>query len=1189
MKKLLIPKRRPKSVLNTLKMRLSILFLLSVFFTMQANDSHAQNTVISLDYKNVPVLRLIDEIESQSGFHFVYRIKNVDLNRKLSIQVKQVPINKVLEQMFETSRTSFTIVEKDKQIHLVKKRFQAPPSQNKNVNAFQFRVAGIITDENGTPLPGASIVEKGTTNGTTTDFDGNYTIELADSNAILLVSYLGYASKEIDVNGQSTLNAQLLPNTGELDEVVVTALGMKREKKALGYSVSETDSERLNLVPQENVLGGLSGKVSGLSVSRSGNDVFAESYVTIRGRTSLTGNDQPLVVVDGAPVGDASVMADISAMDIETVSVLKGASAAALYGSRAGNGVILITTKSGSGMQKGIGVSINTTVTLNSPYKYMDLQNRFTNGQRGQFNEATWQHWYGAEEGTQAVQWNSNGEAVPLKFYDNSLQDYFRTGVTTINDATVSGAYAKGNFRLGISHLKGEGITPEAELERLGLNLNTSYKITDNVNISVNLNLTNSYSDNYPSNLIGDNDQYFDIYNIAPHININDLRDNIWVERNVEQRKITEGYNNPWWFSSQRKNGIDRIRGFGNIKLDWQITPDFSAMGRVSYSSNNNKQEIRRPWDYQGFGDTQPNGSYFINRGLDRESNAEVLFTYTKKIGDFHLSSSAGGNLLKFKGERIDAGGDNLVLPGLFTLSNVARGGLSYNSSLSEKAIYSAYGLLSLSYKDIAFVDVTARNDWSSTLPKENRSYFYPSISGSFLVSEALEMPSWVSLIKLRSGWAEVGKDTNPYAIQPILSQGYWGDDFTYSLPSSMPNTTLKPEIATSYEVGTDLKFFNNRLGFDATYYKNQNKNQILNVNASPLSGYTSTTINAGKVENYGVELGMHLVPIRTKDILWNMDFNFTTQKSKLVELVDGIDRISFGGGRDMGSFTRVGGEIGDLYSPFIEKVEEGPYAGWNLLDANGRWVVDRTYENQIKVGNFNNDFTLGMTTSFTYKNFTLSASFDWRQGGQFFSESMKRMARSGKIEDWRNGVSSSTFSGILDANSFGGDREALANEIANNPIYRDNDVWVGGRTEELGGFENNGSYNGAFFPGVIDNGDGTYTENFGGPGTQLFDAYRVVESSGSFWRTGYAFMYGASFVKLRDITFTYNFPKEVAEMVSARNISLSLYSKNIILWTEAGIGIDPEVAYDRGQQGHENWNLAPWTAPVGFRLNVGF
>ncbi|HDZ06270.1 hypothetical protein LCGC14_0147940 [marine sediment metagenome] len=1055
----------------------------------------------------------------------------------------------------------------------------------------QQEVAGVVSSEEGEVLPGVSVVLIGTTKGVTTDFDGNYSIEVPNSESILEFSYLGMKTKEVLVGNQGNINIVLVQAAAGLDEVVVTALGMKREKRALGYSVGEVNTEKLNLVPQENALGSLSGKVSGLDIRRSGNDLNADTYVYIRGKTSLAGNDQPLVVVDGSPVGDSSVMSDMSAINIESVTVLKGASAAALYGSRAGNGVILITTKSGAGIKKGIGVSFTSSSTLNTPYKYFELQNSFTNGQKGLFDEATWQHWYGAQEGTSAVQWNSNGESVPLEFYQNSLKDYFQTGLTTINDISISGSNDKGNFRLSASHLNGEGFTPGTELSRISVSLATRYNITDKVSVSTNVDLFNPKSENYPSQALGGNDQYFDVYNIAPHININDLKGDYWDVKNTQQRNVTEGYNNPFFSANERRNTFDKISGFGNVKLDWKITPELNAMARVSYSGNSNRTEVIKPWSFDGFGSgtAKPFGAYTLNNTNSRESNVDVLFSYDKKLGDFRVSPSVGANIMNSRISNTDAGGDNLVLPGLYTLSNVTRGGLAYNSGLFKKRVYSVYGMASFSYKNLAFIDLTARNDWSSTLPTENSSYFYPSVSASVLISEMFDTPKWLSLFKLRSGWAQVGKDTDPYLINPTLTQGYWGDNFTYSLPDSMPNTNLKPEIATSYEIGTDIGFFKGRLGLEATYYKTQNKNQILNVDVSPLTGYTSTTINAGNVENSGIELGMNIVPIKSEDFEWNMNVNFTKQESKLVELIEGIDRVDFGGGTDGGAFTRVGGIIGDMYSPYIKKVEEGEYKGWNLVDSNGRWEVDRNRENQIKVGNFNNDFAVGLNTSFRYKNFTISASFDWRQGGDFYSESMKRMARSGKIEDWQNGVSSSTFSGILNANSFDGDRTALVNEIKSDPIYRDNDVWIGGRNQELGGFEYNGNYNGAFFPGVIDNGDGTYTENFGGEGTQFFDAYRVVESSGSFWRTGYAFMYDASFVKLRDITFSYELPESVTKLISAQNISVALYAKNFMLWTKAGIGIDPELAYNEGEQGFEKWSIAPWTAPIGFRLNVSF
>ena len=788
------------------------------------------------------------------------------------------------------------------------------------------------------------------------------------------------------------------------------------------------------------------------------------------------------------------------------------------------------------------------------------------------------------------IQWNSDGEERPLVFYQNSLEDYFQTGVSTINDVSITGSYDEGSFRLSMSQMSGSGFSPGTDLQKVGFNLSTTYNITDKVTISSNIDISNPHSNNSPYQFLNRDDQYYDIFNVAPHININDLKGDLWEVENVMQRKIYGDSNNPWWAAEYRRNPYDKVRGFGNIKLDWEILPNLTAMVRVAHNSTNIKNEVIKPWSYSAFTVSRPNGSYFVKNTNQKETNMDFLLSYDKEFGDFRTSVSVGGNMMNSSTSIINSGGDNLVLPGLFTLSNVTRGGLLYNSGLYEKAIYSAYGLATVSYKNMAYLDLTARNDWSSTLPEENRSYFYPSASLSVLLSEMMDMPSWVSLVKLRAGRAQVGKDTDPYLINPSLSQGYWGEDFTYSLPGSMPNPNLKPEISTSNEIGTDVAFLKGRLGFEATYYKTQNKNQILNVAVSPMTGYTSTTINAGNVENEGIEIGLSAIPVKTKDFQWNLHVNFTKASSKLVELVDGIDRVSFGGGSGMYARTDVGGYIGDLYSYGIKQVEEGEYAGWNLLDANGRLAIEKDVEKLPLVGNFMNDFFMGLNTSVSYKGFTLSASFDWRQGGDFFSESMKRMARSGKIEKWMRstGITTSTFEGILGANSYGGLSDALANEIKSDPRYMD-DVWVGGRNEALGGFMYDGYYTGAFFPGVIDNGDGTYTENFGAEDTRMFDAYRTFKSSGSFWRTGYAFMFDASFVKMRDITLSYQLPSKIAGAIKAQSATVSVFAKNIMLWTKADVGIDPENAYNEGYQGFERWSMAPWTAPLGFRVNVNF
>lgn len=1167
----------------------------------QANTMSAQELLdrtVSLRVKDQKLRHVLSSIEKQANVRFVYSPQTIGANSRVSMSLERKKLSEALSQLFSSQPVEWDIVGGQ----IILRRSAARPAAVVPGDlllsgpvivpeSVDRSIRGRVTDENsGEALPGVSIMIKGTQKGTVTNGEGVYDLQVPEEEVVLVFSFVGYVTQEVEAGKRSAVDISMKVDEKALDEVVVTALGLKRKSKSLGYSVGEIDSEKLNLVPQENVLGGLSGKISGLDIRRSGNDLNAETYVYIRGRTSLAGNDGPLIIVDGAPVGGTDVMADISAQNIESVTVLKGASAAALYGSRAGNGVILITTKSGMGAKKGIGVTLNTNVTANKPYRFIKLQNRFTTGRKGIFNEADAGRWFGPEEGTPAVQWNTDGEEKPLKFYDNALQDYFKTGVTTISDVSVTGAYDRGSFQLSLSHMKGDGFSPGTELKRTGIGLSTVYKITDKVSISSNINIANPKSDNYPEvNQDGD-DQYYDIYNIAPHVNINDLKDNYWVVKNVEQRKVTETFNNPWFSAYERKNRFDKVRGFGNIKLDWEITSELSAMARVSHTSTNNKSETLKPWSFDGFsGAARPKGSYFLNTTNIRESNADFLFSYNKKVGDFSIAPSVGGNLMSSSRSVMAAGGDNLVLPGLFTLSNVARGGLEYSSALFEKRIYSVYGVGTIGYKDLIFVDFSARNDWSSTLPAENRSYFYPSVSGSVMLSDMLNVPAWVSLIKLRTGWAKVGKDTDPYVIHPTLSQGYWGESFTYSLPGSMPNTNLKPEIATSYELGTDVSLFRNRLGFDVTFYKTQNRNQILNVGITPMAGYTSTTINAGNVENNGIELGLNAVPVRSAGLQWDLNMNFTRERSKLVELVDGIDRVSFGGGSGQYAFTDVGGTIGDLYSFDVMKVQEGEYKGWNILDANGRWKIQEDLSKLPKVGRFTNSFTMGLHTSLRYGRFTLTASFDWRHGGQFFSESMKRLTRDGKIEDWNNGISSSTFSGILGSNSFGGDRDRLAEEIKSNPVYRDNNVWIGGRTAELGGFGFAGNQNGAFFPGVIDNGDGTYTENFGGEGTKMFDSHRAFESSGSIWRTGYAFMYDASFIKLRDVNLSYQLPARVAGLLSAQKVSVAVYTKNIMLWTKAGINIDPELSYNEGAQGFEKWNTAPWTAPVGFNLNITF
>jgi TonB-linked SusC/RagA family outer membrane protein len=1061
----------------------------------------------------------------------------------------------------------------------------------------QIKVGGTVKSSAGELLPGVTVVIKGTSTGVVTDADGKYNISVPDAQSVLAFSFIGMQGQEILVNGKTTIDVTLNVLTVGMDEVVVTALGIKREKKALGYSVGEVKSEQMLRVPQKDLLGALQGKMSGVRITNTSNDVNSETFVNIRGVTSLAGNNNPLVVVDGVPSGDPRVMKDITPENIESVTVLKGPSAAALYGSRAGTGVILITSKSGKQVKNGIGVDVSVGTTLSVPYKYLKLQNRFTTGISGVLNESSYQQWNGPEAGVSAIQWNTNGVAQPLKFYDNTLKDFFQTGEETVVNAAVNGSYERGTYRLSLSHLNASGIYPGVNLNRNGVNMAVTYDITKKVKVSVNLDIENPNSDNYPVKNGGDS-QYMALYQTPPHVNINDLKD-YWKTPNVLQKGVSTNYDNPWFAAYELKDGFNRLRTIGNVKLDYQILPDLKAMGRYSFSSNDNKRTYRQPWSsYGGDGGGNNRANGMFNEQIDntREMNADFLVSYTKKVGKFQIDPSVGGNLMTQRNYSMYGGGDALVLAGLYTLSNVNRSSLTYYDYTYKKNIYSVYGLVNLSYNNMIFLDATARNDWSSTLPEANRSYFYPSASLSALVNEMVTLPEWFSLLKVRTGLSQVGKDTSPYTIATILNQGVWGSNTTYSVPGSLPNINLKPEIASSFEIGTDISFLKNRLGFDFTYYKVQNKNQILNAATSSMSGYGSATINAGNVENTGIEIGFNAVPVKTNDLTWDINANFTKERSLLKELTPGINQFLWWASREVYAWTKVGDYVGTFYGTDMKRVPDGVYKGWPLLDAAGR--MQNGPAGGDKIGSYMPDFMVGLQTSLSYKNLTLSLSFDWRQGGKYMDETMLRLGRAGKVENYHgNDPSSSTFTGILNNNSFKGDMNALANEIKSHPEIYQNNVWIGGRTQDLGGFlYSNGTYEGAYFPGVISDGKGGYIENFGAAGTKLIKAYDVFQPTGGYFYLDQKteWVYDASFVKLREIAVSYTLPVPWAKKVGAQKIILSGFMKNILLYAANKTNQDPEGIYNQQLNGNQMqgfvlWNGSPIVMPTGFKLNVTF
>ncbi len=1172
-------------------MRLTFYALFLAVFQGYAISGYAQATKLNLKMENTAVREVLLEIENISEFRFLYNSKMVDVDREVSVKFRDLTIDKALDKLFKNTDAAYRIV--DRQVVLFAKDEPVYETADLPTVQQQHSVSGKITDSNNQPLPGVTIVIKGTTQGTITNADGEYILLNIPDEATLVFSFVGMRTQEIVVRDQARIDVRMEEETLGLEEVVVTALGLTRERRSLGYSVGEVGSDQIAKVPQENALNALTGKVAGLKISNPSIDINSDPQIVIRGLMSLSGNDAPLIVIDGLPTGNSSsVLSDLSTNNIKSVSVLKGPSAAALYGSRAGNGVLLVTTK--DGYSRGLGVSFNSSASASKPYHFIDLQYDFANGRQGSFDPAA-DGWFGPPMGTPVIQWNSNGEAVPLVPYPDNTKDYVRTGHSFINDISINGSNEKINFNLSFSDTRGKGTFPGLELKKDVVGIFMSYKILDNLKVSANGRYVSAESDNFRTRSLNINNYPFeDLYSMPNYININEIKD-YWKVENMEQNVWDPGFNNPWFTSGENIDGFKKINPYGNIKIDWEIVTDLNFMGRIGTFNETYITNARRAATDIRY----PLGRYNYSSSNSQETNMDFLLSYRKKVGKFSTNISGGGNSLIQKGVSSNIGGENLVLPGLYTASNVDKGSLIYNSAFSTKRVYSIYGMTSFDYDNMVYLELTGRNDWSSTLPPNHRSYFYPSISLSLILSDMFNIPEPISLLKLRGGWAQVGKDTRPYQLVQMLDRKVWGDKTTYSLQTSMTNTNLEPESVISSEVGLDLSLFHNRLGFDATYYEVENKGQIMDVQVPTETGYLFASENAGIVKNKGIEMKLFAVPVKTKTSMWDVNFVFTKDQSTLEALPEGITTFRFWSRFNAYSETQVGGIIGDVWGNDVLRVKEGIYKDWPVVDNNGLLQLE---PERRKIGNVTNGFMLGFQTSVSIKKVSLSASFDWRQGGMYFSESMERLAAGGKINSWHKGPGSSTFTGILNSKSFNGDQSQLANEIKNNPDkYNGYDglVYVGGRTAELGGYPLSftGYDNGVFFPGVrYDSETGEYVENFGGPGTRYTPIDNIAGGSGYSSGQGVqTWMYDASFLKMRELALNYDFSPEISNMFKAQSLSLSLFMRNLIIWTKAKNGIDPEAAgfmqSSRGSYnlGWERSNMDPWTAIFGFKLNVEF
>lgn len=848
--------------------------------------------------------------------------------------------------------------------------------------------------------------------------------------------YKGFVAKFDEKN---SILIRMVQSSKELNEVVVTALGVSRKQNSLGYSAQTIKSDELNDARSNNWSSALSGKVAGLQMLSSGSGPINSTRITLRGDISLNpNNNNALIVVDGVPMSNRNMttsgvdnayqagsgndvpvdfgnnIADINPDDIESITVLKGPGATALYGSRAGNGALLITTKSGARKTKGIGITLNTNASVNTVLKWPDYQYEYGQGTGKAFNTNGEKYYsYGATSDGASTSGTSSAygpafndqqyyqydpakqgkgdDRTTWQPYEDNIKGFWRPGYTLTNNLSMEGGSDKGTARLSLTWSKNEWIMPNTGFDRITAQTSLNYKLSDKLKINTKINYTNKRSDNLPST--GYNNQsiaYFMIFQ-NPNVDLAWYKDR-WKfgQEQIDQiHPFSSFIDNPYLIAYEMTNSLLNNNVVGTISATYDFSRKFSLLVRSGINMMNESREQKRPYSTANF----TKGYYKEQSITDYEVNSDFLFSYRDKLSkDFTVSASAGANSMSHNYDRVDSYVDGLVIPGVYKLSN-GQAAPQVRTYDKDYKVNSVYGTAALSFKDKYFIDVTARNDWSSTLPEANWSFFYPSVNLSFILSDIFSLPSSISYAKLRFSAAESGNDTDPYQTQK-----YYG---TSEFPSSgsvnqvLYNATLKPEISTNYEAGLDIRFFKNRLGIDATFYNNTTRNQIVPVPLDPTTGYTSAIINSGKVRNRGVELIVTAMPVKTRSFQWNATINWSKNQNEVLYLAEefgGVGKQDIGYGGNATIQARVGGTTGDIYGFGFVRSPDGQI----IYTADGLPVrpADIQY-----IGCAFADWKGGIQNELAYKNFRFSFLVDGSYGGMIYSQTHHKMTEQGKLE----------------------------------------------------------------------------------------------------------------------------------------------------------------------------------------------
>ena len=1034
-------------------------------------------------------------------------------------------------------------------------------------------LSGTVKDVQGSPMPGVAVLIKGTTLGVVTQNDGTYSLSMgqADKDAVLVFSFLGFKTQELKWNGKTVIDVTLEEERQELEGVVVTALGIKREEKGLGYSTQTVTEKMMSDATPTNWASALVGKVAGANILSTSSGPISSARITLRGDASLNidGNNA-LIVLDGVPLnsqmtgdgsnsygagggGDVPVdygngIADINPDDIASIQVLKGATAAALYGSRAANGVMLVTTKSGVNKKKKyLGVTFNSNSSFDRVLHWPEFQEEY--GQGDLKTNASGKLYYsygdsedGAASGNVALSFGPKLDGSLYYQYDPETQQmgtvrtpwvkrnhrkaFWQTGYTLVNSIAIDGSSEKSAVRLSLTYTKNEWIMPNTGFNRIAVSGSFQNQVTDKLRVSAKVNYVKRQSDNLPAT--GYNNSSIPYFMILTNPSV-DVRwyQQRWV-KGKEGREILRPFSpwldNPYVIAYECLNPMEKHGVVATGSIIYEFSPKWELMIRSGIDLSFDTREMIRPYGLKNF----PKGYYQQQDVFSYENNTDVLLTYRNQLSNsFNLSVSVGANRMDNKYKMQQAYVKDLITPGVYKLSNGVAAPITTFTE-RNKRVNSVYGTATLSYANKIFLDVTGRNDWSSTLPSGNNSFFYPSVSTSFILSDLLRLPEQISFAKLRASWAQVGNDTDPYKTAKYYNTSAFPG--SASVSPTLYNARFKPEISNSIEVGLDWRMFKQRFGLDLAFYNNITRNQILDVPMDQTTGYTKATMNSGKVRNRGIELQLDGTPVKTKNFTWNSTFTWAKNYNKVLSLAAGLtdgQTIAYTGGTNCALIAKVGGSIGDIYGYKLKRAPDG-----QVVWKDG--ITARTTEFEY-VGNAYPAWKAGFSNEFSYKNFRVSILFDGQWGGIVYSQTHHKMTEHGTLKHTLK--------------------------------YRENPNF-----EVVG-------------EGVMPDERGQYVPNN--------VPISVSKYYADYWRRANVETnsFDASFLKLREARIEYTIPSAGLNKIGIERLTLALYGRNLAMWTKDFPVYDPEVAtLNNGTivPGSEMGQL-PSTRTMGFNLTLKF